>query len=439
MVAGKSLSTPVSAVMNANCVWFEIDAPAEKLLAHLGRNGITHIPLCDNARRVVDYAAIHHLRSLPVSSPDLSGNELAYVVDCVRTGWISSQGQYVRDFEKLFGEFIGSPHAVAVSNGTVALHLALVTLGIGPGDEVVVPDFTFVASINAILHAGATPVLVDVDPHTWTIDVDEVSRAITPRTKAIMPVHLFGQPCDLGPLQELAASKGLCIVEDCAEALGSSYKGTKVGVFGDASAFSFFGNKTITTGEGGMVLFRDSTAAERARRLRDHGQSASRKYWNDEVGYNYRMTNLQAAVGVAQMERIDQFVSRKMSLGTTYERGLGRVAGLQLREPCSWATSVCWLFTCLIDEGAGITRGELIQKLALNGIEARPAFCPLHEMPPYRRFARMGRYDVTTDLARRGFSLPSAVGLESADLESVISAIRGMFTVGRLVSASERQ
>jgi perosamine synthetase len=436
LVSGRSLDTPVHEVMNRNCVSCAVGASPEDILLCLGQEGIRHVPLVDEDRRVVDIAGTSRLRQIQVASPDLGGNELLYVADCVKSGWVSSQGSYIRDFERLVAEFCGVPHAVAVCNGTVALQLALAALGIGEGDEVIVPDFTFAASAAAVMHAGATPVLVDVDPRTWTIDAAEVGAAITPRTRAIMPVHLYGQPCEMEALTDLARTHRLRIVEDCAEAFGSRYKGSAVGSLGDAGAFSFYGNKTITTGEGGMVLFTDDAVAERARRLRDHGMSTSRRYWHDEVGFNFRMTNMQGALGVAQMERVQQFLDRKRSLSQAYDEGLAGLPGAERRAPVPWAESVCWLYTFLLDDGAGITRDELIDKLYRNGIESRPVFFPLHQMPPFEPLAHGRAYPVSTDLSRRGISIPSAVDLSPDDVAGVVAAIRGILGVRQLVPDS---
>lgn len=440
LMAGKTLGTPVIDVMNRQPDFSPVDAPAGQVLSRLRRRGgiggVTHLPLLDEDGRIVDYASVFSAHRVPIAAPELSGNELSYVVDCVRTGWISSQGSYIRDFEAAFAAFCSVPHAVAVSNGTVALHLALVTLGIGPGDEVIVPDFTFAASINAVLHAGATPVIVDIARDTWTMDPDLVAQAVTDRTAAIMPVHLYGQPCEMDPIAAIARAHDLKIVEDCAESLGSSYKGRLTGGFGDAAAFSFFGNKTITTGEGGMLLFTDPALAERARRLRDHGMSAERRYWHDEVGFNYRMTNLQGAIGLAQIERVAEFLDRKRRLGVAYDTALAGMPGISLRQAPAWSDSVCWLYSCLVEPDAPLTRDELVERLQLAGIESRPVFYPLHLMPPYQRFAPPDRFPVTTEIAARGLSLPSAVAMRDDDQLAVAEAIRDILSLRRLVPSA---
>lgn len=307
LLDGATLESPISRVMNRNARALPAGSDRHKIIESL-TSPIRMIPLLDADRRVVDYASLARYTSIPVANPSLDGNERAYVLDCLESGWISSQGGYLRKFEAALAEFLGVEHALAVSNGTVALHLALVTLGIGPGDEVIVPDLTFAASASAVIHAGATPVLVDVESTSWTLDLDKAASAIGPRTRAIMPVHLYGQPADMDGVKALADRHGLLVIEDAAEALGSTWKGRRVGTFGDASTFSFFANKIVTTGEGGMAVFADPAKAERARRLRDHGMNPEKRYWHDEIGFNYRMTNMQAAIGVAQMERIESFI-----------------------------------------------------------------------------------------------------------------------------------
>ena len=276
LLRGISLNEPVSVGMQRKFVSRPVSTSSKDLILLLN-DQIRHIPLVDENNIPVDYACPHRLHQIPIMEPSLTGNEIEYVTDCIKTNWISSQGMYVRKFESLFAEYCGYPYALAVSNGTVALHLALVALHIGPGDEVIVPDLTFVASINAILYTGATPVIVDIHIETWTIDPSEIEKKITSATKAIMPVHLYGHPCHMDEIMAIAKRHNLFVVEDCAEAIGSKYKNKIVGSFGEVSTFSFFGNKTITTGEGGMVLFRDKETHERAKKLRDHGMVPTKR------------------------------------------------------------------------------------------------------------------------------------------------------------------
>ena len=270
------------------------------------------------------------LKFIPVAEPLLGARELELVTDCVTTGWISSLGKYIPQFEQEFSAYCASKYGVATSNGTTALHLALVTIGVGPGDEVLIPDLTFVATANAVSYTGARPVMVDVDPHTWQMDAKDIEKRITPATKAIIPVHLYGHPCDMDPIMEIARRHQLLVIEDAAEAHGALYRGRRVGGIGDMGCFSFYANKIITTGEGGIIVTNNKEWADKASWLRDHGMSKERRYYHPVIGFNYRMTNLQAAVGVAQMEKIDSFIARKRELAAAYNERLAGVAGIGL-------------------------------------------------------------------------------------------------------------
>lgn len=360
---------------------------------------------------------------IPVLEPDLHGNELKYVTECVETNWISSLGRFNDLFEARFREYCKVPHALAVNNGTAALHLALVTLGVKEGDEVLVPDITFAACANAVLHARATPILVDVDPKTWTMDVKAAERAITPRTKVIMPVHLYGHPCDMDAILALAKARGLRVLEDCAQALGSEYKGRPLGSFGDAAIFSFYGNKTATTGEGGMILFQYADHYRAAHGLRSHGMSKEKRYWHVDAGYNYRMTNIQAAIGVAQMERIGEFVAAKRRIAKAYIKGLSGVEGLRMPAEEKGAFNSYWLFTVLLDDRLASHRDDILRRLSEKGIETRPLFYPLHEMPPYKSLQRSLDFPVSGRLSRSGISLPSSYSLTEEQLDYVVRTL----------------
>jgi perosamine synthetase len=359
---------------------------------------------------------------IPIYQPDLSGNEKKYVNECIDTSWISSRGRFVNEFETRFAERIGVEHAVSVSNGTVALHLAMMALGIGPGDEVIVPTLTYVASANAVSYTGATPVFVDSLRDTWQIDPEDVRRHITPRTRAIMPVHLYGQACDMDALAEIAKEFRLFIIEDCAEAIGSEYKGRHVGTYGDISTFSFFGNKTMTTGEGGMVTSNDKTLIERARHLKGQGLAAHREYWHDVVGYNYRMTNIQAAIGLAQLERVDSFISRKQALAERYREGLSGVP-VELHRQAPDTVHSYWMVSILVERAD--LRDPLRKRLADAGVETRPLFYPLHTMPMYSKNYR--KHSVAEDLAWRGINLPSWPRLVDRDIDHIIETIKKFF------------
>ena len=359
---------------------------------------------------------------IPVYQPELGAREKAFVLECLDTGWISSKGRFVGEFEQAFAKFLRAGDAVSACNGTVALHLALLALGLGPGDEVIVPTLTYVASVNAIAYTGATPVFVDSSPAGWNLDLAEVRRRITPRTRVIMAVHLYGLPCDLDALAALCTEHHLHLVEDCAESFGARIGDRHTGTYGVVSAFSFFGNKTITTGEGGMVVTADPAIAARLRHFRGQGLAANREYWHDLVGYNYRMTNICAALGLGQLERADAVVARKRRLADTYRTAL---AGLPLEfqhEPPG-ITHSQWMVTALTPDAA--RRDALRAQLAADGIETRPVFHPVHTMPIYPRPGET--FPVAVDVASRGLNLPSWPALLDGGVEDVCARVRSFF------------
>jgi len=360
----------------------------------------------------------------PIAEPEIGEEELSNVVEAVKSGWVSSKGKFIEEFENSFAKYIGIKHGVATSNGTVALHLALAALGIGPNDEVIVPDLTFAATINAVLYVGAKPVMVDVDPDYWCLSPDSVRKAVTPRTKAIMPVHLYGHTCDMDAIMEIAEQHGLYVIEDAAEAHGAEYKGKKVGSFGHIACFSFYGNKIITTGEGGMCLTNDGELAERMRTLRDHGMDPEKRYWHKVIGFNYRMTNLQAAIGVAQLSKIEKFIEKKRRIARLYAEELSSIEGITLHPEMPWAKCVYWLYSVLINEKkTGINRDKLAKKLQNYGIETRNFFYPLHVMPPYQKYANLP-YPASLSISRRGLSLPSSVKLSEEDINYITEKIK---------------
>ncbi len=357
---------------------------------------------------------------IPVLEPVLDGNEKVYVTECLDAGWVSSKGEFVERFESMFSALHYDLTSVSTSNGTTALHLALVALGIGQGDEVIVPDLTFAATVNAVLYCGATPILVDVDVQSWNITAEIVGPAITNRTKAIIPVHLYGQPCDMAPLRQLADKHGLLVIEDSAEAIGSTYQGQPVGTLGDASIFSFFGNKTITTGEGGMVLFQDVEIADKARILRDHGMNPNKRYWHEVVGYNYRLTNIQAAIGVAQLERLSQLVEAKQALASKYDAAFSNLdVNMQAKLPGTTTSS--WLYGITLRNKT--ERDALVDYLAKKGIESRTFFYPMHQQPAYQALPIMGEFKISEKLADCGISLPSSASLSLSDQDYVIEQV----------------
>lgn len=362
---------------------------------------------------------------IPVAEPDIGEFELKNVVEAVKSGWVSSKGSFIDEFEEKFSKYIGLKNGVATSSGTAALHLALVALNIKRGDEVIIPTLTFASVANAVIYTGATPVLVDVHPEYWCINPNKVKEKITQKTKAIIVVHLYGHPCDMDPLIEIAKSHNLYIIEDCAEAHGAEYKGQKVGTFSDIACFSFYGNKIITTGEGGMCLTNNDEIARKIRMFRDHGMSAEKRYWHEIVGFNYRMTNLQAALGVAQLKRIDEFVRRKREIAKLYTSFLSGVKGLVLHPEMSWAKNVYWLYSILINEKEfGLNRDQLMIKLDKNGVEVRRFFYPVHTMPPYRKYIKKHDvFNVAEELSLRGINLPSSVKLTEQNIKQIVHLI----------------
>jgi perosamine synthetase len=362
-------------------------------------------------------------RRIPVAAPVFAGREKEYVADCMESGWVSSGGKYVELFEAAFAEFCGVRHAVACCNGTAALHAALAALGVGPGDEVIVPTLTFVATANAVTYCGARPVFVDSEPVTWNLDPAQVEAKVTPRTKGIVAVHLYGHPANMDELRAVAGRRGLFLLEDAAEAHGALYNGRPAGSLGDAAAFSFYGNKIIATGEGGMVTTNDDALAARVRLLRGQGMDAARRYWFPVVGYNYRMMNLPAAIGLAQLERADWHTARRREVAATYLRLLRGDPFLRWQAEGEWARHAYWMFTVVLGYRAPAGRDELMARLAARGVETRPIFYPVHLLPPYREAAG-GGFPVAESLSRRGLSLPTWAGLSFDDVRYVCQSLR---------------
>ena len=361
---------------------------------------------------------------IPIAEPLLEEEELNNVVEAIKSGWVSSKGKFIPEFEENFARYCGVKYGVATSNGTVALHLALATLGIKEGDEVIVPTLTFIATANAVRYTGAKPIFVDSHPDYWCIDPEKIEGVITPKTKAIIPVHLYGHPCDMAAITDVAKKHRLYVIEDAAEAHGAEYKGRKAGSFGDIACFSFYGNKLITTGEGGMCLTDGKKLAERMRILKDHGMNPNKRYWHDIMGFNYRMTNMQAAIGVAQLEKLDRFILRKREIANWYKEGLRDLEekGLvKLHPEMPWAKCVYWMYSVLVEDNLGVDRDALMRKLAKSGIETRPLFYPIHVLPPYKN---VERFPVAEELSSKGVSLPMGVTLVKKDVATIVSAIR---------------
>jgi perosamine synthetase len=357
---------------------------------------------------------------IPVNRPLLNGNEKKYLNECIETGWISSEGPFVKKLEAGFSKLMGCAHGIAVSNGSVAIEVALAALRIGTGDEVILPSFTIISCASAIARAGAVPVVVDCQPDTWNLDPNLLAAKITGRTKAIMVVHIYGLPVDMDPVIELARRHGLFLIEDAAEQHGQTYRGRPVGSLGDIAAVSFYPNKQITTGEGGMVLTNDKALADRCRDLRNLCFDKERRYIHQELGWNFRMSNVQAAIGVAQLERIDQIIAKKRQIGHWYQQLLRGHPRLQLApERTEYAENIYWVVGVVLDDAIPCDAAAMMARLRSKGVDSRHFFWPIHEQPVFRNrgWFRNECCPNAERIARRGFYLPSGVGLTEEEAE----------------------
>ncbi len=359
---------------------------------------------------------------IPIYNPSLTGNEKKYVNECLDSTWISSKGEFIHRFEERFAAYIDAQYVTSVSNGTVALHLALEALGIGAGDEVIVPTLTYIASVNAITYTGAKPVFVDSTHAAWQLDCIDLEKKITPRTKAIMVVHLYGHPCEMNKIMEISKKYGLFVIEDCAESFGSIYHNQFTGTFGDVATFSFYGNKTITTGEGGMVVCKHKDVHQKVQKLKGQGLSDHREYWHDIIGYNYRMTNICAAIGLAQLEQADVFLDKKRKLAAFYKSKFQHLP-IKCHEELENTVHSYWMFSILVEDEK--ERDPLREYLKNRGVETRPVFYPIHLMPMY--YSEKEDYPVATNIGARGINLPSWPGLSQAELEYVVQQIEQFF------------
>lgn len=367
---------------------------------------------------------------IPVNRPLFISNEKKYLQECIDSGWISSEGPFVKEFENNFAKYVGRKHGVAVSSGTAALEVAVGAIGLKPGDEVIMPTFTIISCALAVLAYGGVPVFVDSEPETWNIDVTKIEEKITRKTKAIMAVHMYGHPCDIGAILKIAKKHKLLVIEDAAEVHGATYKSRQCGSFGDISCFSFYANKIISTGEGGMVLTNNSKFAERAKFLRNLGFNDKKRFYHVEAAKNYRITNLQAAVGVAQLKNIEKLVKIKKENAKKYTNLLKNIEGLQLPAEKSWATNVYWMYGVVLparrgggDKKLGLTAEQFAKKLEKEGIQTRPFFYPMHLQPILKEFKK-GTYPVAERIAKYGLYLPSGLGLKENEIKEVSSAVK---------------
>ncbi len=363
---------------------------------------------------------------IPVCEPTLSGNELMYVSDTLKTGWISSAGKYIQEFEEKFSAYCGANYGVSCANGTLAIHLALLAIGIKEGDEVILPSFTMIGSCNPIVQIGAKPVFIDSELQTWNIDPAKIEEKITSKTKAVMVVHTYGHPVDMDAVLSVARKHNLIVIEDAAEAHGAEYKGKRAGSLGDIACFSFYANKIITTGEGGMVITNNEKWAERAKKLRNHFFGEPR-FLHQEVGYNYRLTNLQAAIGLAQLERIGEYVESRRKNAQLYNSLLKNIPGIILPPEASWAKNVYWMYGLLVDNDFPLTMPRLREELQKKGVETRTFFIGMHKQPAYAHLGVNGHYPNAEYLEKNGFYLPSSSHLTEEQIHYVAAAIKNIY------------
>lgn len=406
----KNIVNQNSKFINRKPFFLNYNSSIKKILFHLenkkNNKKFKCIPLVDNNKIIKDISTIESLRKYPLINLKIQNSEINNVIDAMKTGWISSAGSYVRQFEENFVKYIGRGFAISTSSGTTALELALKAFGIGYGHEVILPNFSFAGSINSIINVGAKPVVIDINPSTWTIDVNQIKKKISKKTKAIMPVHIYGQPCEMNKIKRIARLNNLFVIEDAAEALGATYKKSKIGFNSDCACFSFYANKTITTGEGGMVIFKNKKNLELANKIKNHGMSNRKFYFHDIIGSNYRMTNIQAAIGVEQLKKIRSLISARKKIFKYYDKKLSKFSFIKLLPKNDWSTNSYWLYTILIEKLGLTRRQKLINNLLKKGIETRPAFYPFSSMKIYNKYCS-GSYKFSEKIAFNSISLPS--------------------------------
>jgi len=421
ILKGVSINTSINKYINKKFFSLPVsidNAEAQKLLK-IGRK---IIPLINNKKQFVDYISYNKSKNIPLVRPDLNGNEIEYVIKCIKSSYVSSVGKYLDIFEKKFKNYYKANSALSVSSCTAGLQLILSYLNLKKNDEVIVPNVTFVSPINAIIHSGGKPVFCDIDKKNWTIDCDDLKKKITKKTKAIICVHTYGHPCDMSKILKLIKGKKISLIEDCAEAIGTKYRGSNIGTFGRFSVFSFYGNKTITTGEGGMIIFKNKNDFIKCKVLRNHGMNTNKKYWHDVIGFNYRMTNLQAAIGVAQFEKIKFFINNKINIAKQYKKNLKNIKKIILPFEEKWAKHSYWLYNVLIKNISKSTRDKIIRELNNAGIESRPMFYPASDMKIYKKY--VNKNSKFSNISYLGISLPSFVGLKKEQINLICKKLK---------------
>ena len=415
-----SINQKINKFYNKKILKLSVEKSSDQIQKYI-KKGIKIIPLINKEKKLVDFVSRTKNKNIPLVKPDLSGNEINYLIDCIKSTYVSSRGKYVDMFEKKFRLYYKSKFSLSVSSCTGGLMLIMSSLKLNKDDEVIVPNVTFISPINSILHANAKPVFCDIDEKTFTLKTDSLKKLITKKTKAIICVHIYGHPCDMDEIKKIVKKKKIKIIEDCAEAIGTEYKNQKIGTFGDFAVFSFFGNKTVTTGEGGMVLFKKKSDYLNSLILRDHGMNLKKKYWHDEIGFNFRMTNMQAALGVAQMEKINLIIKEKIRIAKVYKKNLSDCKNLILPEEKSWAKHSYWLYNVIVKNVNEKTRDSLINKLEQTGIEVRPMFYPASDMEIYSKFIKKNKF---SQISYKGISLPSYIGLTNNEIKFICNKLK---------------
>jgi len=420
LLSGHGLQSSLNIFKKKKPLVVKIGTPFSEV-SNLFDEKIRIIPVVDNNDKIVDFHFRDKRSLIPVTSPYFDEREAELLKECIISGWVSSGGPFVDKFENMVAEHSGTKYAISCSSGTSGLHLALLANNIGPGDEVIVPSLTFIATANAVTYTGAKPIFVDSDFKSWNVDPKLIEASITSKTKAIIPVHLYGLPVDMDAINQIAKNYNLIVIEDASEAQGAKYKNKMVGSLADMAVFSFFGNKIITTGEGGMVVTNNKKLANKCRILRDHGMSTKRKYWHEVLGYNYRMTNMQAALGVAQMSKIDIIIKKKREIAFEYNKQLKKLKGIIFPFEDQNYLNVYWLYTILINHNLfKLNATQLMKKLKKNNIDTRPVFVPLHSQPIYNCGLKL---PVANKIYSMGITLPSAYNLELKDIKKICDII----------------
>jgi perosamine synthetase len=416
-----------SSIINLKPIYLASDSNIEVIFEAFNKKfkNVKCIPLVNNSKEIVELSFFDKIKRYPIAEPQIGVSEISNVLSALKSSWISSRGPFISQFEKSFSKYLGGGYAVAVSSGTTALQAGINALGLGKGDEILVPNFTFAASINSIINAGCIPKLVDIERETWTIDVRQIEKKITKKTKAIMPVHIYGQPCRIDEIKKISKKYNLLVIEDCAESVGAKYKGRLVGLDYDCSCFSFFANKTITTGEGGMAVFKDRKHEEQARLIVNHGMNPKKKYYHEIVGNNFRMTNIQASIGVAQIKKIKKLLLERKKIVTQYNNYFKNIKDVELLPSNNWSKNSLWLYTLLLKNASQQKRDLLVNNLINLGIDCRPGFGPLNKMKPYKKYAN-GNYKVSNLIASQTISLPS-FNLSKLDVNYIIKIFKQEF------------